>query len=239
MGFVLELINSRKNIIFVTILIPVIGLIILDVIYYNIPYEEGDSGKWELLYDSLGVIIYIIFAVKTHQSVLLSVDENIKDRNFFWDKRTTSYLLKAIAIILPFFFILFSVYMIFFSNYLDGFQYFWYKAGLFIIVIYIVLYAFSRLSLVFPSSAIGESLSFSDSWVLTKNNGFYMMLIMFGVPLITSIIYVPFYNSEVYSDTLYWIINILVILTYVFEIACLSIAYKVIIEENEIHSRNI
>jgi hypothetical protein len=87
-----------------------------------------------------------------------------------------------------------------------------------------------RLSLVFPSIAIGEKMDFKDSWDATKNHKLMMftavVLFPMGIELFSYLLsLIPGLN---------YLADFFLIFTIVFVVAALSVAYKIVMESQDV-----
>ncbi len=87
-------------------------------------------------------------------------------------------------------------------------------------------YLISRFSLILPSIAIDQGLSFSGSWNVTKSNQLLMFVVVGVFPMLLNaliglISYIP------YTDV---IVSVLFLLNIVWTIAALSMAFQIIVE---------
>lgn len=166
----------------------------------------------------VGVCIQVVFAITTHRVVMLGPDSVSKWGVISWSKRETFFLLHLVAIglmITPL--ALLGIIPV---------------AG-WIIAIALIAYLMSRLSLVFPSIAINEGAGFKLSWQLTKNYQTLMLLVMVVVPLTLSIPtfivgFIPY--GFVVADFLSLIL-------VVFEVAVLSMSYRLIVQKEYADSK--
>lgn len=94
-------------------------------------------------------------------------------------------------------------------------------------------YLISRFSLVLPSIAIDQDLSFSDSWKVTKNYQLLMFVVVGIFPILLNILislisFIPYTSLAV---------TVLSLLITVWTVAALSVAFQIIVEaeykENE------
>ncbi len=210
---------------------PILGFIAIDNYIYFVQYEkEGYSEIEETIFEIVYFCLCVIFAVKTHQIVLLEKKENIKNIFNLWNRQTSIYFLYALFLFgVPILFFIGFALLITSNN--DLVKYIYLSAGWFwvfftaiFLIVFLVLYIFSRFSLVLPSSAISEKLTLSDSWRLTKNYKLYIFCVTFIPVLITLLLS---YSLKIYESGLVYVLESLVlILFFVFEVMCLSIAYR-------------
>jgi len=92
-------------------------------------------------------------------------------------------------------------------------------------ILYIpILYLISRISLVFPATAVkNKNTSIIEAWNLSKNNGIQLFLLIGFIPWLLELLFemLPHYNSIYYSfsTSLIWLIIGL------FEVGLLSMSY--------------
>ena len=91
---------------------------------------------------------------------------------------------------------------------------------------FITLYLISRMSLVFPSIAIGETMDFKDSWKATKNHKLMMFTVVAFFPML--IVIIEILLSLI--PGLNYLVGLLSIFTIILMISTLSAAYKLVME---------
>ena len=91
-------------------------------------------------------------------------------------------------------------------------------------------YLISRFSLVFPSIAVDNPWSFSDSWSVTKDHQILMLAVILIFPIVISIPEILL--SKLPHTSL--LVTFVSLITLVITIAALSVAFKVINESNSI-----
>jgi len=169
------------------------------------------------------LIINLHIAVITHRVLLLGKESISKWGITKYSKRELNFFLNSLLILLiciPFLMV--------------GF----FHVGILAISLILMTIVISRLSLVFPSIAIDENITITESWEFTKK---YKLLMFFSViifPAIFSIIVGFVYNLVigflvgVISSKLYVLYPILDLFITVFIISALSSTYKIIKEEH-------
>ena len=163
----------------------------------------------------LSLVIQVIFAITTHRIVLLGEDSVSKWGITAWTTRETYFLLHIIGLALmcipP------SMLIMFFpGNVLAT-----------IVVALLVCWIFSRFSLVFPGIAVDKGITFQLSWQLSQNYQLLMFLVVILFPLLLAIpiillSFIPYSN---------FLVSIFSAIILVFEVAALSVAYKLITSE--------
>ncbi|MEJ2754539.1 MAG: hypothetical protein P8104_01560 [Gammaproteobacteria bacterium] len=97
--------------------------------------------------------------------------------------------------------------------------------GIFIMITAIA-YIVGRLSLVFPSIAIGEDIGLKDSWEATKNYKLMMVVVVVLFPLILRLLE----ETLKLLPGMFWIGFLTSPLTIIFVVSSLSSAYKIVME---------
>ncbi|MEJ2743694.1 MAG: hypothetical protein P8176_14785, partial [Gammaproteobacteria bacterium] len=97
--------------------------------------------------------------------------------------------------------------------------------GIFIMITAIA-YIVGRLSLVFPSIAIGEDIGLKDSWEATKNYKLMMIVVVVLFPLILRLLE----ETLKLLPGMFWIGFLTSPLTIIFVVSSLSSAYKIVME---------
>ncbi|MCP3675624.1 MAG: hypothetical protein GY829_14300 [Gammaproteobacteria bacterium] len=89
-----------------------------------------------------------------------------------------------------------------------------------------IAYIIGRLSLVFPSIAIGADVSLKESWVATKNYQLMMIVVVGLFPFLLGLLETLFASLP----GMFWIGFVTSTFTTVFVVASLSVAYKIVME---------
>ena len=96
-----------------------------------------------------------------------------------------------------------------------------------------LLYVFSRLSLVFPATAVGsKNTSFTDAWKLSQNNGWHLTFLVGFIPWCLGLAEELLFNLTDY----HLVIDFIWLIIGLFELGLLSISYaylKGYIEDTE------
>jgi hypothetical protein len=199
LGFTYE----NRGVFFKKLALPVAILVFMDVLLtLKLPYLV-------ITFISLvGMLIHIIMAVTVHRVTLIgenSVPDLVIKK---WSNRETSFLLKSFGIgliIIPF------ATLGLLINAIAG--YIFLVAGCILI---------SRVSLVFPSIAIDDNISFQESWNYTKP---YKLLMVVSVVFFPTLLAIPnFILSYVPFSTP--VISVIYSLTTVLTITALSLTYQ-------------
>ncbi len=111
-------------------------------------------------------------------------------------------------------------------------------AAIFILIPYVGVFLFmlvaayiiGRMSLVFPSIAIGERMDFKDSWIATKDH----QLMMFSAVILFPLVIGAFEYFLSLVPGLSYLADFLSIFTVVLVVAALSVAYKIVIESSNV-----
>ena len=88
-------------------------------------------------------------------------------------------------------------------------------------------YMFGRMSLVFPSIAIGKKFDFKDSWDATKAHQLMMFLAVAVFPFLLGIIN----TMLIQIPGIIYLLQILSVITSIWVVAALSFAYQIVMEE--------
>ena len=202
--------------------IPILGLFVLNITEYHANYE---SDIIMLILFIAYIVVYVMFAVKIHQIALLPKEEIDKNLLKAWDRRNNRFLVYAVILIAILFFLILTLGMSLSFLIRD-------ESGFYVgygLAFVLGAYIFSRSSLVFPACAVGHKVSIMDSWRISRNARLYMFLVIVMPPIITSLFFLPFREWE--SGLAYSIHCLIIILAYIFEIMCLSVAYRIITKQ--------
>ncbi len=183
--------------------------IFFSVYYLTVSENSNIIFSWIILLTSW--IIYTQVAVSTHRIILLGPNAvpnwgiylpTFRELHFFM----TSFILGIMMLPLLLFMAI---------------------PGIGIIMYTIAsAYLISRFSLVFPTIAIDNPMTFSDSWAVTKNYQILMLTVVLIFPIVVSI-------PEILFDKLPHteiIVTAVSLITLVLMVAALSVSYKVINE---------
>lgn len=192
------------------LLVPFALLLLLG---YTMDPELG--GGFIVLWTLLYFIVYAIIAVSTHRIVLLGPTTVSEWGLAVPQKREFYFLLYTIGLsicMIPLGFLALIIPIV----------------GIVVAVI-TILYLTARLSLVFPAIATDQDWSFSDSWKATEKHQPLMIVVIVVVPLVVAIpeqllSFVP------YMD---FLVVLLSVLTMVYIVAALSVAFQIITEKGE------
>ncbi len=200
LGYVFE----YRRILLKVLFVPFVLYMALDAI--NL-YQQDWVAM--VLLSILSLMVQTMFAITTHRVMLLGPKSVPLWGVLSWSRRETSFALHMIGlslIVLPL------------------------SLPLYIPVVgwaitsILIIWVFGRLSLVFPTIAIDRSLSFRDSWQLTRQHQILMVFVVMVFPLI---LMSPVYLLRLlpYSFVLSSFFSTL---TTVFTVTALSVAYKYI-----------
>jgi hypothetical protein len=188
----------------------------------------------------LTYVVEAIFAITTHRVVLLGGNSVPKLGLTKWTKRETYFVLHLFglfAIVLGLGGLGMYILVYILSN----------SLGLLGMLIAVTIWAtcayiFARLSLVFPSIAIDQGISFKKSWELTEGNEDIIVNIVILVPLLfiipqmllSLLFLIPEISNLGTDPTIFNLVTeTLRLLFTVFVIAALSLTYKFILEESK------
>lgn len=178
----------------------------------------------------------ILFAITTHRFLILGPDSTPKFGMFEWRSREWNFLLYALWLSLLLGLMAAVTLMIIFG--IGAVSSEDLRSRMIGLIAYLpVLLVFSRLSLVFPATAVDSDLSFSRAWKAGEGNTIRLALVVCAVPALTSA-FGYLLPDRVYQDfeTVLAVLGTLIgYVLWVIEIGCLSFAYKYLIalpEEN-------
>ncbi len=160
----------------------------------------------------IGVMVQTVFAVTTHRIILLGPEAVPEWGILRWTKRETFFALHVVALVV----IALALWTL--ANI---------PAAGWLLAFVLILWVVGRLSLVFPAIAIDQGVSFNYAWTLTRHHQLLMVLVVVVFPLF---LLVPFYLVSMIPYT-FVISSFLLILSNVFTVAALSVAYKLIYKE--------
>lgn len=185
--------------------IPSFALILI----ISIGYPNSELGLTAIFLGILEFVIYTLIAVTTHRLILLGPGSVPK-----WGlRKITKRELKFILYTLGLFLMLILPAQLILIPY----------AG-WILAILGMCYLLGRFSLIFPAIATDKKWSFQKSWRATQPHQIMMIVIVFIFPVIIAI---PetFLSNNAYTEFISLVISVI---TEVFVIAALSMAFKVI-----------
>jgi len=220
-----------KRAILSKLFIPIFLLVLLEYVSHGKFEELNDINYLLILF---GILIYVFFAVNCHRIILLGSDFVPPYGLRMWTMRDTKFLTwmavtilgigLVMFVILRLPLILINVSQYSFSPYLIILFY----SFVFPLVVYIL----SRLSLIFPSTAIDEMKNIKWAWNITRGNGWRLALIVVALPMLTGFIgdlIEDAIDSSAMLDSIFYLVALLVLIV---EISALSLAYKEIRNEN-------
>lgn len=146
------------------IVFPFAAYLILDLL---LVISSNTLVSYALLF--LTIVAQVLLAITTHRMVLLGPDSESEWGITTWSKRETYFLMHVIA-----FFLMMSLVSL--LSYIP-------ILGL-ILGAFIILWAFGRLTLVFPAIAVGNNISFDGAWKLSENYKLLMFLVVFVLPVL-------------------------------------------------------
>ena len=210
--------------------------------FYFLPQSWNITAIADLLTDLLIYGLYTICAVTTHRVVLLGPGSVPEWGLLKWTRRETDFILRIfalalISVALPGLgmLIIYIAQSVF--NYNFGFF------GFVFVFVLIILgsYFGVRFSLVFPSIAVDQKISFKKSYELTDKHEEIMLLILWGIPFIFSLLGVIHKTllqdqiSELIQNSFYYesLVQCIYLIFIIFYIAALSVTYKYIMDESE------
>lgn len=179
------------------------------VFYYYVPGSTNILISLFLLLS--GFAAQIAFAIVTHRVVILGPESVDLWGITSWSKRETNFLIHIV--------LLSAVSVIFLAP-------FSFHPHLALIAGVVVSWYASRFFLVFPAIATDNKISFRESWELTKKCHLFIFLVIIVFPILLAI---PNYLTN-YLPYAYFINLLITPLILLFEIAALSLTFKMIID---------
>ena len=137
---------------------------------------EEAFGIGGLVYSAVSLAVWVMFAVAWHRRYLVPNEVTTVRAALRWSPRHSRFLLLAIGV-----------------SVLLGVSMMAAMAGA-IIVDFVLLLIYARLSLLFPSTSVDHRMSFSECWRITRGNGWRLALIIF---LIAALVWVITYPIDV------------------------------------------
>ena len=168
-------------------------------------------------------MVFTLFAVTCHRVIILGPDSvpkyglysiSMREVRFYGWGLVVYFYLSLITFIIMF-------PTVFFSFYSESNKYLW-VSGMYILFIP-GTYVFSRLSILFPATAVDQRKDMKWAWDTTKGNGWRLLILIGVLPVIIDIVPDLFSGGSVPIDTA---LNFLKSMVAAFEIALLSHAYK-------------
>lgn len=193
---------------------------------------------------AISIIYYaahILFAITCHRVVLIG-DTGVPEYGMFsWTRREWWFL--AYLILLPFVYLLTSALILMahgllmeFDIEIKSFQIISWKLDGFLLLAFILalpsVYIFSRLSLLYPATAVDRDVDVDWAWKITKNNGWRLIVIIVLLPLAFAFSRILFLREGAtwIEDVIGLLLGLILLAV---EIVALSLSYKHL-TENEI-----
>jgi hypothetical protein len=180
-----------------------------------IPLQESNNLQ-KFVLGIINALLNTIILVNVHRVILLG-PESVPKWGMGWTRRESIFLLHMFVLGLMGISIFFLIMMI--MSWLG-------MAGVYMLVIAgaVIAYFISRLYLVLPSIAVDQKIAFKDSWQMTHEHQFLMILVVVVFPIVGMIpllllLYIPYIE---------YLVAILAMIFMVFTIAIVSVAYKLI-----------
>lgn len=213
-------ISKEKHVIFDSLKYPALGMLLVSLFTTEEEiYSEIISSIWFILY----FYFYILLIVKCHRLFLLNESSGTLKESLVWSRKHTNFTLIMFGVGMG---LVFSGVLIapLLSSFLPSIIHFNMEPNT---VFYIAMlpagYIFARLSLMFPSIAIGNNISFSHAWNISSNYGFKLIILLLVIPWTLNFIFSMIDNSQIVFAFLPIVLNILIM---IFEIIILSNVYK-------------
>ena len=186
---------------------PAVAWALIDLASYKM--QEGVSA---IILQILSVCIHAVFAITIHRILLLGPASVSPWGLTSWTQRETNFVLHGLGLFLIACVAMLLVLLPYIGIVLAMVACFW-LAG--------------RFSLVFPGIAVEHNVTFRRSWELTQHHQLFMMLVVIVFPILLGI---PAYLLETFVDSTL-LSSLLFAVLLVFQIAALSMAYRMITEE--------
>ena len=207
----------------------IVGSLII-LLEYGGSYFVNDSNPWKIgVLISIYLVTYTVFAVTCHRIIILGPNSVPKYGIGLLGKREWKFFAWMAGGYIVFYLVLKGLSQISFSL-ISG-------TDLSILLhlpmsigLLICLYVFSRLSPLFPATAVDSGLSLKKTFDLTRGNGFRLVFIVMIFPLLFEIAtgWIP----EEYMITKI-LVSIFGLALFVIEIAALSLSYKYLVDHND------
>lgn len=210
----------------------VIPILLLVTIGYAQHFIDSDNFFVSLIFVVMTLLVYCFFAATCHRIVLLNNNEVTITGILKWGNRELRFLGWIIAISIFFgvsVFIL-SILVKTIVKQIEG-------TGVAELIIYLALmpgfYIISRLSLIFPATALDKRPDLEWAWTMSKNNGWRLFVVVGILPFVFSYIQsvIERENSTIIEDIIIMLISFVFL---VVEIFALSLSYKKLALENEL-----
>ena len=218
----LSVVWDKRIGLFQALILVSMALVGLELIYAYLLANEPSIFS-SMLYIIPYVMLFTLFAVTCHRIVLLGNTEVPKYGIFSWSKRETRFLGWTIVGYL--FFTLITMFVGVFVIpiiTLDSSTELTYVISLAILVP--GGYVLSRLSILFPATAVDERPNLKWAWNITSGNGWKLFLIVALLPQLVSAIYVFVDWPE--HLIIQFAIGLLTYALVAIEVAALSVSYR-------------
>ena len=186
---------------------PVVLMLFIEVLGKYWFQEEGAFLSFS------AVFISTLLAISVHRLLILGASSVSTWGLFRVTRREVQFLMKTV--LLGLFLILPAIAILVLSKILAA------------LVFIISAYVCTRFSLVFPSIAADKPLSFLESWEVTKKHRMLMVSATVVVPIL---LYLPIYLLAL-LPWMEWPASTLSSALVIFEVAVLSVSYKLIIQD--------
>lgn len=210
------------------LLIPFVLIILLDIIY-----SFRLNAVFNTIFQIAEFSVYIIISIITHRTILLGPGaiptwgiSKWTFREFYFAAHLVGLGLIGAIVLIP-------------APVLVPEKLFGYvnvNSAFALLSIFIMLWVFSRLSLVFPAIAADRGVSFKLSWKLTRHHQLLMALIVILYPILLSILALFLSLMLSLSGLPFFFVNILMhlisMLVMVIVVATLSVSFREIYKEH-------
>ena len=213
---ILFILNNHREVIN-TVKYPCMLTLIISIITH--PEPKNINLLWALSY-VFQTYLYILIVVKLHKLFLINESGHSLKESLKWQKVYTNYLITSIAIgliaalvAIPITFIVPISPDLFDDN-----------TSIFIfLTLFPAGYIASRISLVLPSIAINDKIDFSESWNISKGNGWKVFLLVTLLPVTFSYVNDFLYMDIIALRPIYSLIGLIMLSI---EVVILSNTYK-------------
>ena len=208
-----------------TLLIP--GILLLVIGLFSIYLRNGEVDAVDFILTAIYYYTVTVFAITCHRLVILGDGSVPVYGQLSWSNREWRFvgLFLVVGLTLLAGFLLGWLPFVFLGTVLASKSKIWLipLVSVAVVCVFGATYYAARISLILPACAIDKRLGIRESMVLTENNGWKMVFIVFGMPfvlaLVTDLLKV---NSTIFE----YLFEPLWVIVYLFEVTLLSMAYK-------------
>jgi hypothetical protein len=218
--------------------IPAIAIFVLEYLQkYTGQFSEADSpdlyqqAVWSWVYGMIHLFPYILFAITCHRLVLIG-NHGIPEYGLLkWTQREWRYMGWSIVIMIFIGLTAFVVTSLFVTRVIRnmdsgvGSETFIPLLGLTYLMYIPILYILSRLSVLYPATAVEEPANLKRAWQLTLNNGWRMTVIVGLLPWVLYFILGLLFreNATIVENIIQKLLQMILL---AIEVVALSFSYK-------------